>query len=146
MGVRDLWHRTLVYFGLAEDESYYDDDEEVTAAPLPLGDLKFRPGFFSQQMALPWQADFYDCHKERHEDPDGNEFYFMWWTAQRPDDVFPSGSNNRVRWVRQFDQHAKDPSDPDALDNLERFNQMQLNWWRLKFLSVKNNDHFEEEP
>ena len=32
MGVRDLWHRTLVYFGLAEDESYYDDDEEVTAA------------------------------------------------------------------------------------------------------------------
>jgi cell division inhibitor SepF len=32
MGVRDLWHRTLVYFGLAEDEAYYDDDEEVTAA------------------------------------------------------------------------------------------------------------------
>ena len=31
MGVRDLWHRTLVYFGLAEDASYYDD-EEVTAA------------------------------------------------------------------------------------------------------------------
>jgi cell division inhibitor SepF len=27
MGVRDLWHRTLVYFGLAEDDSYYDDDE-----------------------------------------------------------------------------------------------------------------------
>lgn len=25
MGVRDLWHRTLVYFGLAEDESLYDD-------------------------------------------------------------------------------------------------------------------------
>ena len=32
MGVRDLWHRTLVYFGLAEDESYYDDDEDVQAA------------------------------------------------------------------------------------------------------------------
>jgi cell division inhibitor SepF len=31
MGVRDLWHRTLVYFGLAEDEAYYDD-EEATAA------------------------------------------------------------------------------------------------------------------
>ena len=27
MGARDLWHRTLVYFGLAEDESFYDDDE-----------------------------------------------------------------------------------------------------------------------
>jgi cell division inhibitor SepF len=31
VGVRDLWHRTLVYFGLAEDEAYYDD-EEATAA------------------------------------------------------------------------------------------------------------------
>jgi cell division inhibitor SepF len=31
MGVRDLFHRTLVYFGLAEDESMWDD-EEVTAA------------------------------------------------------------------------------------------------------------------
>lgn len=28
MGVRDLWHRSLVYFGLAEDESFYDDDDE----------------------------------------------------------------------------------------------------------------------
>ncbi len=30
MGVRDLWHRTLVYFGLAEDESFYDDEDEVS--------------------------------------------------------------------------------------------------------------------
>jgi cell division inhibitor SepF len=28
MGVRDLWHRTLVYFGLAVDESLYDDDDD----------------------------------------------------------------------------------------------------------------------
>lgn len=32
MGVRDVWHRGLVYFGLAEDDLYYDDDEdEVTS-------------------------------------------------------------------------------------------------------------------
>ena len=31
MGVRDLWHRTLVYFGLAEDESFYDDEDESAA-------------------------------------------------------------------------------------------------------------------
>ncbi len=30
MGFRDLWHRTMVYFGLAEDESYYDDDDAPT--------------------------------------------------------------------------------------------------------------------
>jgi cell division inhibitor SepF len=27
MGFRDTWHRTLVYFGLAEDSTAYDDDE-----------------------------------------------------------------------------------------------------------------------
>ena len=32
MGVRDLWHRTLVYFGLAEDESLYDDDDDDGSA------------------------------------------------------------------------------------------------------------------
>ena len=36
MGVRDLWHSTLVYFGIAEDESMWDD-AEVTAAH---GDLE----------------------------------------------------------------------------------------------------------
>ena len=30
-----------------------------TTAKLPI-----RPGFFSQQMALPWQADFYQCKKQ----------------------------------------------------------------------------------
>jgi hypothetical protein len=96
-------------------------------------------------MALPWQADFYDCHKEDHDDLDGNKFYFMWWTAQRPDDVYPPGKTKQERWVREFDKQAKDPADPDALDNLERFNQMQQKWSKLKFISVKNGDHYEEE-
>ena len=29
MAFRDTWHRTLVYFGLAEDSEAYDDEEEV---------------------------------------------------------------------------------------------------------------------
>ena len=28
MGFSDTWHRTLVYFGLAEDHDSYDDQEE----------------------------------------------------------------------------------------------------------------------
>ena len=27
MGFSDTWHRTLVYFGLAEDRAAYDEDE-----------------------------------------------------------------------------------------------------------------------
>ena len=29
MAFRDTWHRTLVYFGLAEDSEAYDDEEEL---------------------------------------------------------------------------------------------------------------------
>ena len=41
--------------------------------PFSLGPLAFRAGFFSQQMALPWQADFYDCQKEDHTTPTDTE-------------------------------------------------------------------------
>lgn len=116
-------------------------------APLQIGALVFRPGFFSQQMALPWQADFYDCQKEDWSDPDGKQYYFMWWTAQRPDDTFPSGSTEQSRWVRKFDADAPDPEDFEAIDNdVKRFDQMQSRWFELRFIAVKNGDHYEEEP
>jgi cell division inhibitor SepF len=31
MALGDLWNRTLVYFGIAEEEEYWDGDEEFTA-------------------------------------------------------------------------------------------------------------------
>jgi hypothetical protein len=121
-------------------------DEELTAPPLRVGALEFRPGFFSQQMALPWQADFYDCHRERHEDPDGNEYHFMWWTAHRPDDVFPAGGTTQRRWTHILDQRSTNPADPDADDNFDRFAQMVTGWADLKVISVRSGDHWEEEP
>jgi cell division inhibitor SepF len=33
MAFRDTWHRTLVYFGLAEDDAYDDDELEPYAEP-----------------------------------------------------------------------------------------------------------------
>ena len=109
-----------------------------------VGELRVRPGFFSQQMALPWQADFYDCHKEQWDDPDGKQYYFMWWTAQRPDDVFPPVGDKQVRWVRNFDDPAK--TEDENEDDLNRFKQMQSRWFELKFISNKNINHYEEEP
>ena len=35
MPIRDTWHRTLVYFGLAEDEDYDDDEFEAPLEPEP---------------------------------------------------------------------------------------------------------------
>jgi cell division inhibitor SepF len=40
MAFRDTWHRTLVYFGLAEDEAY--EDEEIEAYSEPEVDLQDR--------------------------------------------------------------------------------------------------------
>jgi len=99
-----------------------------------------------RRVVRPWRADFYDCHQERKEGPGRKEYFFMWWTAQRPDSVFLSASAKRARWVREFNKQAKDPASPDALDNFRTLKQMQKNWPKLKFISVKNGDHFEEEP
>ena len=122
----------------------------VGTKPLSVGALTFRPGFFSQQMALPWQADFYDCQKERNEDGEGNAYHFMWWTAHRPDDVFPSGETKQRRWTHILDQRSQkaksqDPKDLDDYYNFERFALMLKGWQDLKFITVRRGDHWEEE-
>lgn len=53
--------------------TYIACDRTLYAEPFRLrADLG--PGDVTKQMALPWQADFYDCQTH-------------WWPAQRPDDV-----------------------------------------------------------
>jgi hypothetical protein len=59
--------------------------------------LKIEPGLFSQQMALPWQADFYSCADGNAPDGSANPRY-SWWPAQRPI-VVKQGANS-VRWDR----------------------------------------------
>ena len=55
------------------------------------------PGLFSQQMALPWQADFFDCRDGPM--PDGNTaMQYAWWPSQRPITVNKGGTT--VRWDR----------------------------------------------
>lgn len=46
---------------------------------------KLGPGFFSQQMALPWQADFYACVRGK---PAWAGTDLGWWPSNRPDDVY----------------------------------------------------------
>jgi hypothetical protein len=110
---------------------------------LKIGALEFRPGFFSQQMALPWQADFYDCHKEEREGGDQQIYFYMWWTAQRPDDIFRAGENKQVPWIRQLIPPGMD-FDAFEISN-ERFRQMQQNWSKLRFV-LPANGRLEEEP
>lgn len=111
--------------------------------PLEVGALPFIPGFFSQQMAQPWQADFYDCHKEEREAGDQQLYYYMWWTAQRPDDVLPAGSDVQVPWIQRLIPPGTDFDEFETSN--ERFTQMVKNWATLRFV-VLANGRLEEEP
>lgn len=112
-----------------------------------IGPLTFQPGFFSQQMALPWHADFYDCHKEEHT-PDGadEQLFYMWWTAQRPDDIRADASAPYRRWVEPFDQFKEpDALTPDDITNLARFEQMRTRWFELSFVVLDGDEHVEQK-
>jgi len=130
---------------LIRETDLYASAFRLNTTERPIGALTFRPGFFSQQMALPWHADFYDCHREEHpyEGDDGNRFY-MWWTAQRPD--FIRDGNTSRRWVAPFDA-AKDPrvTDPDDTNNLARFEQMSTGWHTLPFIVLEGENHVEQK-
>jgi hypothetical protein len=71
----------------------------------------------------------------------------MWWTAQRPDDVFPAksgGKGKQAPWVARF---VPDGSDFDDFEGEnERFRQMQKNWHTLRFVIRTADKKFEEEP
>ena len=131
---------------LIRHTSLYASAFRLRKAGFLLGPLTFGAGFFSQQMALPWQADFYDCHKEEHT-PDGSPepLFYMWWTAQRPDDIRAiAGDNTYRRWVEPFDA-ASQTQDPDDVANLARFEQMRTRWFELKFVILDGEDFVEEK-
>ncbi len=79
----------------------------------------FTPGFFTKQLAIPWQADFLSC--------DDN-----WWPAQRPNQVFTKESDipdaSRMKeWVR----------------GIPSWMSMKDNWPRLGFILKKGDKFFE---
>jgi hypothetical protein len=112
-----------------------------------IGPLSFQAGFFSQQMALPWHADFYDCHKEDHTTDDAQEpLVYMWWTAQRPDDIRAEEDGPFSRWVERFDAFKEpDVDGPDDLGNLARFEQMRTRWSELSFIVLTGDEHLEQK-
>jgi hypothetical protein len=53
------------------------------------------PGDLTAHMAVPWQADFYDCR--------GN-----WWPSQRPDMVrIANSSSTTLQWARGVTSHLE---------------------------------------
>lgn len=60
--------------------------------PFRLDPTSLRAGDISRQMAVPWQADFFDCRS--------GTSGIGWWPQQRPDRVYPDGSTTQAEWTR----------------------------------------------
>jgi hypothetical protein len=80
----------------------YEEPYRLNASLLKAGDL-------TKQMAVPWQADFFECNT-------------AWWPAQRPDDVLPAAAFRRLRQIdRELanDKLGEKGSDKVVRDALE---------------------------
>jgi hypothetical protein len=74
--------------------TYIARDPTLYAAPFRLRpDLA--PGDITKRMAVPWQADFYECQSH-------------WWPAQRPDDVITEAEYEAV--LNDFSAQSKEQS------------------------------------
>lgn len=80
-------------------------------------------GYFSQQMALPWQADFHDCQIENHDSED-----WGWWPGQRPDHA-PATGGGLNPWTRATPGPwpSGDPNDCSREEMVDHF-------WKLGFV------------
>jgi hypothetical protein len=107
---------------------------KVGTVPVPgtgRRDLVIEAGTFSQQMALPWQADFRDCAAGPVDDPSvaGKTRRVAWWPTNRPDEVFPAPTPGvRQPWAR----NASNTPFPD--DDAAGFKAMVDTWWTLGFV------------
>jgi len=94
-------------------------------------DLVIEAGAFSQQMALPWQADFRDCTAGPVDDPSvaGKTRRVAWWPTNRPDEVFSaSAPTMRKPWARDASENPFPDNDAAG------FRAMVDNWWTLGFI------------
>ncbi len=86
-------------------------------------------GFFTQQLALPWQADMYACMRELDW---ASGRIFAWWPAHRPDDVYPENGQHAVAWDRGIDL-----TPPDMYHYL-------LGQWATRGFVVRRGDRYVE--
>jgi hypothetical protein len=118
-------------------------DPSVYAAPFRIKHHEtIAAGHFTRQMALPWQADFFDCSKDtvtyNTAEADAtlqSTDVMTWWPTHRPDDVLTRGAPDRVPWARD--------DDGTEIDTKEKF---LAEWHRLGFVvdTAGDRSQFEE--
>jgi hypothetical protein len=101
-------------------------------------DVIVEAGVFTQQMALPWQADFVACAKDMVDDQTvaGGQRQVAWWPATRPDDVFPfDRPKKRQPWAR-----VPDLQKPLGYREMQSAKDMVEQWSTLGFIVEMSPD------
>jgi hypothetical protein len=71
---------------------------------------KFEPGDMTKRMAVPWQADFYECQVH-------------WWPVERPDDVLNVETFEQALSSSKFKEDARDGQLANALQDRIRWDR-----------------------
>ena len=90
-----------------------------------------KPGDLTKQMAVPWQADFFDCGYDTGQDENEGRF---WWPMHHPTDVFPIGGGPQRKWMRD--------EDDNDINTVGKFVQK---WHRLGFVIQREDQYVETE-
>lgn len=103
------------------EASWYLRDSYRYTEPFRLSHTLLSAGDITKQMALPWQADFFDCQQDDE---------LAWWPAQRPDKVFIDEKPHMYTWTRE---HVND------------YQTMVDHWYKLGFVIKKGERYIESE-
>lgn len=122
--------------------------KKLGTIPVPGGGtrpLLVEAGAFTQQMALPWQADFRACEADETIDDAsleaelaGTKRRIAWWPANRPDDVFPDSTpTTRMPWARDSAGNSFPAGTDDPAGLTVYYKTMVDHWWTLGFIVEK---------
>jgi hypothetical protein len=75
--------------------TFVADEKDTFRAPFRIAE-KFKAGDITRYMALPWQADFFECNTH-------------WWPAQRPDNIVTEESYAEVQKLLEHYNFVQDP-------------------------------------
>jgi hypothetical protein len=103
------------------ESSWFLRDKYNYTEPFRLDHTGRAAGDITKQMAVPWQADFWDCRSYGG---------YAWWPAQRPDDVFPEAGGGSEEWTREL---------------VSSYNDMVEQWHKLGFIVKKGEEFVETE-
>jgi hypothetical protein len=131
------------------DEAWYDSHGLDPIEDETADTLGCEPGDLTKRMAIPWQADFFQCSIQyiNFTDPSVNKgqgiprpptYYAYWWPPQSPWLVMTGDLDSAGQ------QAAGTPAGYQVLytRGINTFGQMITDWWRMGFIVNQATDAF----